>query len=68
MSLYSQDNTLPASIILAVGIALGLTGGGWLIGHLGFAAVFWVASACGVLALGCATRALRHGAGDVEAA
>lgn len=33
MSLYSQDNTLPASVILAVGIAVGLAGGGWLIGQ-----------------------------------
>jgi hypothetical protein len=33
MSLYSQDNTLPASVILAVGIAVGLAGGGWLVGQ-----------------------------------
>jgi hypothetical protein len=33
MSLCSQDNSLPASVILAVGIAVGLAAGGWLIGH-----------------------------------
>jgi len=33
MSLYSQDNTLPAAVILAIGIAVGLAGGGWLVGQ-----------------------------------
>jgi PPP family 3-phenylpropionic acid transporter len=35
---------------------LGGVGGGWLIGRLGFAAVFWGATAAGLLALGCASR------------
>jgi PPP family 3-phenylpropionic acid transporter len=36
---------------------LGGVGGGWLIGHSGFAAVFWAAALAGVLAWGCARRA-----------
>ena len=32
MSLYSQDNT-PAALILALGLAVGLAGGGWLVGQ-----------------------------------
>jgi PPP family 3-phenylpropionic acid transporter len=39
---------------------LGGVGGGWLISHLGFAAVFWAASACSVLAWWCATMSARH--------
>jgi hypothetical protein len=33
MSLYAQDNTLPAALILSIGIAVGLAGGGWLVGQ-----------------------------------
>jgi PPP family 3-phenylpropionic acid transporter len=38
---------------------LGGIGGGWLISNLGFAAVFWAASGCGVLAAACAWQAAR---------
>ena len=34
--------------------ALGGVGGGWIISHLGFAAVFWAAALCGVAAAVCA--------------
>lgn len=45
--------------ILGYGIpgVLGGVGGGWLIEHLGFAAVFWAAAVAGLLALMCARRA-----------
>ncbi len=36
---------------------LGGIGGGWLISSLGFAAVFWAAAGCGLMALVCARRA-----------
>jgi PPP family 3-phenylpropionic acid transporter len=36
---------------------LGGVGGGWLISQLGYAAVFWAASACGLAAWVCARRA-----------
>jgi PPP family 3-phenylpropionic acid transporter len=39
---------------------LGGLGGGWLISQLGFAAVFWAAAACGVLAAICALRCERY--------
>ena len=38
---------------------LGGVGGGWLISHMGFAAVFWAAALCGLLAWGCAWRSAR---------
>ena len=38
---------------------LGGVGGGWLISHFGFAAVFWAAALCAVLALGCASLSAR---------
>jgi len=34
-------------------------GGGWVIAHLGFAAVFWAAALCAALAWVCARRASR---------
>jgi PPP family 3-phenylpropionic acid transporter len=37
----------------AVSGVMGGVGGGWLIGHLGFASVFWAAAVCAALALGC---------------
>lgn len=37
---------------------LGGVGGGWLIEHLGFAAVFWASAVAGALAWACARRAL----------
>jgi PPP family 3-phenylpropionic acid transporter len=40
---------------------LGGVGGGWLIDHLGFAAVFWAAAVCALLAWLCATLSLRAG-------
>jgi PPP family 3-phenylpropionic acid transporter len=40
---------------------VGGVGGGWLIGHLGFASVFWAAAVCAALALGCAVLAQRLG-------
>ena len=39
---------------------LGGIGGGWLIAHMGFATVFWVAAACGLAAWVCATRMALH--------
>jgi PPP family 3-phenylpropionic acid transporter len=49
--------------ILGYGVpgVIGGVAGGWLIEHLGFAAVFWAAAASGLLALGCAQRAARVG-------
>jgi PPP family 3-phenylpropionic acid transporter len=38
---------------------LGGIGGGWLISHLGYAAVFWAAAACAVLAAACVAQAAR---------
>jgi len=38
---------------------LGGVGGGWVIAHLGFAAVFWAAALCAALAWVCARRASR---------
>ena len=40
---------------------LGGVGGGWLIAALGYAAVFWGAAACGLVALACARRAAAAG-------
>jgi PPP family 3-phenylpropionic acid transporter len=42
---------------------LGGVGGGWLISHLGFAAVFWAASACALAAWVSARQASRAAAG-----
>ena len=39
---------------------LGGVGGGWLIEHLGFAAVFWAATGVALLALACSRVAQRH--------
>jgi MFS transporter, PPP family, 3-phenylpropionic acid transporter len=39
---------------------LGGVGGGWLISHLGFAAVFWAAALCALAAWGCAVISCRH--------
>jgi MFS transporter, PPP family, 3-phenylpropionic acid transporter len=39
---------------------LGGVGGGWLISHLGFAAVFWAAALCALAAWACAVQAARH--------
>lgn len=47
---------------------IGGVGGGWLIGHLGFASVFWAATLCALLALGCASLARRHAVVVVPAA
>lgn len=41
---------------------LGGVGGGWLISHLGFAAVFWAAAGCAVLASGCVALSARAAA------
>jgi PPP family 3-phenylpropionic acid transporter len=38
-------------------------GGGWLISHLGFAAVFWAASACALAAWVSARQASRAAVG-----
>ena len=38
---------------------LGGVGGGWLISHQGYAAVFWAAAACAVLAAGCVAQAMK---------
>ena len=47
---------------------LGGVGGGWLISHHGFAAVFWAAAACALLAGACAWRAAACAGGGVSAA
>jgi PPP family 3-phenylpropionic acid transporter len=41
---------------------LGGVGGGWVISHFGFAAVFWAAACCAGLAWLCARRARRAAA------
>jgi predicted MFS family arabinose efflux permease len=41
--------------------------GGWLISHLGFAAVFWAAAAAGLLAYACVRMSLRHREDEAEA-
>ncbi|HSQ70904.1 MAG TPA: MFS transporter [Rubrivivax sp.] len=48
--------------VLGYGLSgvLGGIGGGWLISRLGFAAVFWTAAGCGLLAWVCATRMSRR--------
>lgn len=48
--------------ILGYGISgvLGGVGGGWIIEHLGFAAVFWAAALVALVALECSRRALIH--------
>ena len=48
--------------VLGYGVpgVLGGVGGGWLISHLGFAAVFWAAAGCGLAAWVCATRMAQH--------
>jgi hypothetical protein len=47
---------------------LGGVGGGWLISQLGFAAVFWAATACAGLAWLCARRLESLPAADAGAA
>ena len=42
---------------------LGGVGGGWLISHLGFAAVFWAAALCGMASWACAILSQRAQAG-----
>jgi PPP family 3-phenylpropionic acid transporter len=46
---------------------LGGVGGGWLISHLGFAAVFWAAALCALAGWACARQSARHD-GAVSAA
>ena len=46
---------------------LGGVGGGWVIAHLGFAAVFWAAAACALLAWACARQATRASAAQISA-
>lgn len=46
---------------------LGGVAGGWLISHLGFAAVFWAAAAAGLLAYACVRMSLRHREDEAEA-
>lgn len=48
--------------ILGYGVSglLGGVGGGWIIEHHGFAAVFWTAALVALLALACSRRALIH--------
>lgn len=46
---------------------LGGVGGGWLISHLGYAAVFWAAAGCAVLASGCVVLSQRAGAAATAA-
>jgi PPP family 3-phenylpropionic acid transporter len=47
--------------VLGYGVSgvLGGVGGGWLIEHLGYPAVFWAAAGAGLLACACALRAAR---------
>jgi MFS transporter, PPP family, 3-phenylpropionic acid transporter len=46
---------------------LGGLGGGWVIAQFGFAAVFWAAAACALLAWACARRAARASQARVDA-
>jgi MFS transporter, PPP family, 3-phenylpropionic acid transporter len=54
--LRGRGQALYTTLGYGVSGVLGGVGGGWLISHLGFAAVFWAAAVCALLAWGCATR------------
>ena len=57
--LRGRGQALYTTLGYGVSGVLGGVGGGWLISHLGFAAVFWAAALCGVAALLCATASAR---------
>ncbi|MDP2367469.1 MFS transporter [Rhodoferax sp.] len=60
--LRGRGQALYTTLGYGVSGVVGGVGGGWLISHLGFAAVFWAAALCGVAALGCATASARAAA------
>ena len=57
--LRGRGQALYTTLGYGISGVLGGVGGGWLISHLGFAAVFWAASGCSVLAWLCATKSAR---------
>ena len=57
--LRGRGQALYTTLGYGVSGVLGGVGGGWLILHLGFAAVFWAAAGCALLGLACARRASR---------
>ena len=57
--LRGRGQALYTTLGYGISGVLGGVGGGWLISHLGFAAVFWAAAGCSVLAWLCATRSAR---------
>lgn len=57
--LRGRGQALYTTLGYGVSGVVGGVGGGWLISHLGFAAVFWAAALCGALALACATASAR---------
>ncbi len=64
--LRGRGQALYTTLGYGISGVLGGVGGGWLIEHLGFAAVFWAAAVAALLAWGCAAaaeRALGTGSG-----
>ena len=57
--LRGRGQALYTTLGYGVSGVVGGVGGGWLISHLGFAAVFWAAALCGALALACASASAR---------
>jgi MFS transporter, PPP family, 3-phenylpropionic acid transporter len=57
--LRGRGQALYTTLGYGVSGVLGGVGGGWLISHMGFAAVFWASTICGLLAFVCACRAAR---------
>jgi MFS transporter, PPP family, 3-phenylpropionic acid transporter len=58
--LHGRGQALYTTLGYGLSGVLGGVGGGWLISHLGFAAVFWAACICSALAWLCATQSARH--------
>ncbi len=57
--LRGRGQALYTTLGYGISGVLGGVGGGWLISQLGFAAVFWAATVCSVLAWLCATRSAK---------
>jgi PPP family 3-phenylpropionic acid transporter len=57
--LRGRGQALYTTLGYGISGVLGGVGGGWLIEHLGFAAVFWAAAVAALLAWGCAAAAER---------
>ena len=62
--LRGRGQALYTTLGYGISGVLGGVGGGWLILHLGFAAVFWAAALCALAAWGCALLAARHQAAE----